>query len=197
MKTYISLLRGINVSGQKPVKMPDLKKMFENLGYLNVQTYIQSGNVIFSSNSDLPVKELAIKIETSIREKFKFDVPVFIKSEDELQAIIEANPYRNSDGSLTEKIYITFLEINPDEALVEKINILNFLPDRFAIKGREVFIDCASGYGTTKLSNTFFENRLKVKATTRNWKTVNTLLQMATNIQTQSGSPSSNADRSY
>lgn len=170
------MLRGINVSGQKSVRMPELKKLFESLGYHNVQTYIQSGNVVFGAREIDDNASIALHIENAIGTHFGFDVPVIIRSEDQLHAIIEANPYCNPDGSVAEKIYITFLSKVPDPQLVENISTISFYPDRFEIKGRDIYLNCAGGYGTTKLSNTFFENKLKVRATTRNWNTVITLM---------------------
>jgi uncharacterized protein (DUF1697 family) len=179
MKTYISMLRGINVSGQKLIKMPELKRLYEDIGFGRVVTYIQSGNVVFSTEDDLPAEGFAQIIEQAIREKFSFDVPVIIRTPDELKDIVKAIPFKNSEGVVPEKIYITFLDEVPEEGNVLKINPFDYKPDRFVIKGKEIYLDCASGYGTTKLSNTFFENKLKVRATTRNLKTVRQLIQLA------------------
>jgi uncharacterized protein (DUF1697 family) len=179
MKTYISMLRGINVSGQKLIKMPDLKKLYEDIGFRGVATYIQSGNVIFNTGEGLSSKDLAIKIEKAILITFGFDVPVIIRTMDEMKEIISANPFQNDEGIVAEKIYITFLEDVPDEEKAMKINPFDFRPDRFIIKGKEIYLSCSSGYGTTKLSNTFFENRLKVRATTRNWNTLNKLAELS------------------
>jgi uncharacterized protein (DUF1697 family) len=173
------MLRGINVSGHNPIKMPELKILCENLGYKEVQTYIQSGNIIFKTTDNQTAKDVSSKVECAILKQFGFHVPVITRTPDELQEIINGNPLRNADGTVADKIYITFLENEPLPEDTGKINPVGYLPDRFVIKGKEIYIDCAGGYGTTKLSNTFFENKLKVRATTRNWKTVNALLELA------------------
>jgi uncharacterized protein (DUF1697 family) len=179
MKTYISILRGINVTGYRMIKMPELKKLYEGLGFIDVVTYIQSGNVIFKAIDNPGIKELSLKIEKEILKQFGYDVPVIIRTPEEMTAALTANPFRNADGTVADKIYITFLGDIPGEENLEKINPVNYLPDRFIILGKEIYLDCAAGYGTTKLSNTFFENKLKVRATTRNWKTVNALVELA------------------
>jgi uncharacterized protein (DUF1697 family) len=180
MKTLISILRGINVTGHRLIRMPDLKKLYEEIGFVGVKTYIQSGNVIFNADELLTGKEIAAIIEKAIMQQFGFDVPVIIRTPDEIAAVIRSNPFQNADGTVADKIYITFLEEYPSQENLERISTVNFYPDRFIIKEREIYLDCAGGYGTTKLSNTFFENRLKVKATTRNWKTINKLLELST-----------------
>ena len=173
------MLRGINVSGKNLIKMPELADLFRKLGFSSVQTYIQSGNVIFRTDDDCSVQILSAKIEQAILDRFRFNVAVVLRTPGELDSAIQHNPFQNADGSKKENIYITFLENPPLTDHLDKIEKLSFLPDRFVIRGTEIYIDCAGGYGTTKLSNSFFENKLKVRATTRNWKTVNTLLEMA------------------
>jgi len=179
MKTYISILRGINVSGQKQILMADLEKLYEGLGFSNIITYIQSGNVIFKTSLNDNIKELSAKIEEAIQQKYGFNVPVILRTPDEMKEIINANPFQQLKGNHPKKLYVTFLEEKPQTAFVEKINHFDFLPDKFIINEKEVYLNCAAGYGTTKLSNTFFENKLKVRATTRNWNTVNKLLELA------------------
>lgn len=179
MTTFITMLRGINVSGQKKILMPDLKALFEGLGFNRVIIYIQSGNVIFDSDLSIPALTLSSRIEKAILDKFGFNIPVIIRTINEMQALIKANPFIKETGQVTGKLYVTFLEKEPVSGQVEKIKPFDFLPDKFKYHNREIYLQCAAGYGTTKLSNTFFENKLKVKATTRNWNTVNKLLELA------------------
>jgi uncharacterized protein (DUF1697 family) len=173
------MLRGINVSGHNPIKMAELKKLYETIGFQDVKTYIQSGNIVFKTTGNQLSKDVSVTIESAILEQFGFHVPVITRSPEELLGIINGNPFRNADNTVFDKIYITFLEDIPLQELTVNINPLGFLPDRFVITGREIYISCTSGYGTTKLSNTFFENKLKMKATTRNWKTIRALVEMA------------------
>lgn len=173
------MLRGINVSGQKLIKMPDLKRLYEDLGFIGVVTYIQSGNVVFSTGGNDFAEDLAQKIEKAIQERFGFSVAVIIRTTDELKEVVRAVPFKNPEGVIPEKIYITFLDNIPEEGNVLKINPFDYKPDRFIIIGKEIYLNCASGYGTTKLSNAFFENKLKIRATTRNWNTINKLIELA------------------
>ena len=177
METYISLLRGINVSGQKKVNMKELKEVYEGLGLENVRTYIQSGNVVFN-HKKTPVKKLIANLEQAIAENFGFDVPVQIRTKAELERIIAENPFLKEKGLELEKNYVIFLAKEPDKAQLEKVNDLSYAPERFIISGTTIYFYCPNGYGNAKLNNNLFESKLKVSATTRNWKTVNVLAGM-------------------
>lgn len=178
METYISILRGINVSGHKKIQMDDLKALFENLKFKTVTTYIQSGNVIFKASKQRD-EVLAKKIEEAIYSKYNFEVPAIIRSVQEMRNIIAVNPLLKESNIDAEKLHVTFLEEVPDKTKVDSIKSSGYSPDKFIIIGKEIFLYCPNGYGITKLSNNFFENKLKVSATTRNWKTVNKLLELA------------------
>ncbi|MDB5248390.1 MAG: hypothetical protein JWQ40_2784 [Segetibacter sp.] len=179
MKTFISILRGINVSGQRRILMTDLKVLYESLGFKEVVTYIQSGNVIFKTGEDASNEELAKKIEQAITEKYEFEVPVIIRCVVEIEQVISVNPFLKNRGINTEKLHVTFLATNPTPATLQNMCAFSFPPDEFVIIGTEVFLHVPGSYGETKLSTNFFESKLKVSATTRNWKTVNKLLELA------------------
>jgi len=179
MQIFISILRGINVSGQKKILMIDLKALYENLKFTDVETYIQSGNVIFKSNEKLSDIEFAKKIEEEIYKKYDFQVPVIIRRIDEMKHIISANPFLKEENIDLKKIHVTFLSEVPDKKNVESIVSVDFSPDKFVIRRKEVYLYIPDSYGETKISNNFFEKKLKVKATTRNWNTVNKLSEMA------------------
>ena len=179
MQTFISILRGINVSGQKKIWMADLKKLYEGLSFSDVKTYIQSGNVIFESDSKSSEIQLAKKIEKAIFTKYNFEVPVIIRTKEELGKIVSQNPFTKEKNIDLKKLHVTFLSEAPDKEKIDQIKQVDFLPDRFAIKGKEIYLHIPVSYGETKLSNKFFENKLKVSATTRNWNTVNKLFEMA------------------
>lgn len=171
MQTYVSLLRGINVSGTKKVPMSDLTDVYSSLGFTDITTYIQSGNVIFRSEKN--PDGLSEMIEHAIYAKFGFDVPVLIRTKDEWQEIISLNPFINDPDVDPEKLHVTLLSDFPKPELVQKLESFASPPDKFVLTEKSIFLYCPGGYGITKLSNTFFENKLKVKATTRNWKSVN------------------------
>ena len=181
METYISILRGINVGSHNKIQMTDLKKLYEDLKLKHVITYIQSGNVIFTASKENDEK-LARKIEDSIYSKYSIDVPVIIRSEEEMKKIVASNAMLQDATVNKEKLHVTFLATLPDKTKVESIKHLDYSPDKFIIMGKEIFLYCPNGYGITKLSNNFFENKLKVKATTRNWKTVNKLVDIAADL---------------
>lgn len=174
-QTFVALLRGINVSGKNKIFMDDLRAMFESLGLTEVKTYVQSGNVIFSGGSS--AHELEGIIKKAILEKFTFDVPVLVKTKEEMQATLRNNLYIHRNNVSLDKLHVTFLSEVPSEANLKNAHI-NVLPDEFMVLGKEVYLYIPGGYGNTKLSNTYFESKLKVRATTRNWKTVNELVKM-------------------
>jgi len=175
MNTYISMLRGINVSGQKKIRMADLKNMYETLRFGNVQTYVQSGNVIFDSDEQDFV-ELRKNIEAQIEKTFGFSVPVLLRTADDFKRVIENHPFKNEEAI---RVLVTFLYTQPEQSKFEELKQYKDKVDQFAIGEQEIFLFCPGGYGRTKLSNAFFEKKLDVVATTRNWKSVNTLYQMA------------------
>ncbi len=178
MQTYISILRGINVSGQKLLKMDALKAMYENLKFKNVKTYIQSGNVIFQF-SEKNNQELEKLIEKTILKTFAFEVPIMVKGINEIENVLNHNPFVNKRKEDITKLHVTFLSEEPEQTLINKLKEGQYNSDEFIIVGKTVYLFCPNGYGNTKLNTNFFENKLKVKATTRNWKTTNELFNIA------------------
>ena len=176
MITYISMLRGINVSGQKKIRMEALRSTYEKLELANVQTYLQSGNVVFDSTEGDPDR-LAKQIEAQIEQDFGFSVPVLIRTGTDFLRIISQNPFLTARSEDPSHLYVTFLYDSPAPALTKQINFPGE-GDEFVIGEKEVFLFCPNGYGRTKLNNNFFEKKLKLLATTRNWKTVNALYEL-------------------
>jgi len=181
METYIAILRGINVSGQKLIKMAALKAAFEEKGFRDVMTYIQSGNIIFRAE-DKKEDALSLKVSKLIMNGFGFEVPVIIRNSSSLAGIIRSNPFLNEKGILADKFHVTFLSEAPETKRRQELEKLSFGNERFVILGREIYLYCPNGYGNTKLSNNFFENKLKVTATTRNWATVNKLAELSSGV---------------
>jgi uncharacterized protein (DUF1697 family) len=177
MQIYIAILRGVNVSGHKKLPMAELRELLAELKYRDIRTYIQSGNIVFGSDAkDSSV--FAAQIAKKIKEKYGFDVPVLTRTVTEMKQALESNPFLKEKNTDPEKLHITFLDEAPSKENFDKANAYSCEPDRFHIHGREVYVYCPNGYGNTKLSNTFFENKLKVNATTRNLKTVRELVRM-------------------
>jgi uncharacterized protein (DUF1697 family) len=177
MTTWIALLRGINVSGQRMIKMDALKSLFESLHLKNVRTYLQSGNVVF----DCPEKEaegLGKRIEAKIRHDLGFEVPVILRSSVAIRNTLRDNPFLTERKEDTAHLYVIFLAEEPAAGGFEKLAGITSQEDEFIPAGKEIYLFCPGGYGNTKFSNGFFEGKLKMTATTRNWKTVTALAAM-------------------
>jgi uncharacterized protein (DUF1697 family) len=172
----IALLRGINVSGRKIAPMTDVKRAFESLSFENVRTYAQSGNVIFDCTRGETAK-IAPRVEEKLSKTFGFSTKVLIRTQRELEKIIESNPLIDSADMVgPDKLYVTFLSDRPDETAASTLDIKLDQGEKFVIVGKEVYLFCPNGYAKTKLNNALFETKLKTVATTRNWKTINKLL---------------------
>jgi uncharacterized protein (DUF1697 family) len=182
MQTYICILRGINVSGSKIIKMEALRKMFDDLNFKNAQTYIQSGNIVFQ-DKQTACEILEKKIARRILGDFGFEVPVMVKEPGELKAALRNNPFVNQRTLDATKLHATFLSSLPAKEGLEKIKGGNYGADEYIFDGKIIYLYCPDGYGNTKLNNNFFESKLKVSATTRNWRTINELVRMAEAIQ--------------
>jgi uncharacterized protein (DUF1697 family) len=175
--TYVALLRGINVSGQKKVPMAVLRDVFAGLGHTDVVTYIQSGNVVFDAERE-DLDTLRREIEAAIVDEFGFDVPVVIRTSTQLASIIAASPYTQS-GADSARLAVAFLNDVPVAGRAAMVDASGSPPDELALVRGEVYLHCPTGFGRTKLTNTFLEKRLGVTATTRNWKTVTKLAALA------------------
>jgi len=176
MKRFIALLRGINVSGQKKIKMSELKTLFENLGFQSVETYIQSGNVIFSAKAK-SVTSLPSIIMYGIKNKFQFDVQVIILTPQEIDLALRNNPFIKKKKEI-ERLYTMFLSTKPSIEYVKKLNETDFSPEEYFINGKYIYLFFPNGAGKAKLNNNYIENKLKVTGTTRNWKTLTALSEL-------------------
>ena len=174
MSVYISLLRGINVTGQKRVKMEELRTLYKSLGFKNVKTYIQSGNVIFNSDKG-DVSSLVKIIESGIKQQFGFDVQVLITSPKKLRETMKNIP-NDFDKN---KACVVFLFETPIHIPWDDLYSAKQETEQFDISDDIVYLYCPLGYARTKLSTNFFERKLKVTATTRNLKTINKLLALS------------------
>ncbi len=178
MHTYIALLRGINVNGQKLMSMEKLRSLLEDLGLTGVTTYIQSGNVVFQAGR-VAHFTLEKKIKTSILDIFGFSVPVMVKTKEEWEEIISRNPFMGKKGIDESFLHVTLLSDTPNQSVVDEIMAGEYGMDECILSGKVAYLYCPNGYGKTKLSNSFFEKQTKLIATTRNWKTVLKLRELA------------------
>ncbi len=182
MQTYISILRGINVSGQNLLKMADLKTLYEQLSFQQVSTYIQSGNVVFRS-PEQKTETLAERISHQIKSTYGYDVPVLVRTIEHWQNIVANNPFAKDTSKDPAFLHVTFLAAAPESNHPDAILSKAMEGEEIHITPEAVYLYCPHGYGRTKLNNTFLEARLGVSATTRNWKTTQKLLEIAQNIQ--------------
>jgi len=181
MTTFISILRGINVSGQRIIRMAALKKIYGELGFLNVTSYLQSGNIIFQTDPDKAFN-LAETISNRIRDDLGIEVRVIVLTMDMIKQIIECNPFGPDPAKDSKYMHVTFLASEAGEYDAKAILSKKAENEDIMITGNVVYLYCPNGYGRTKLTNNFLEARLKVTATTRNWKTTNELLRLAATL---------------
>lgn len=178
MERKIAILRGINVGGKRKILMADLKELMGSLGYQNIQTYIQSGNLIFELDKKIESNEIAENIENAIEKNFNLEVPVIVLSAEEIENAVANNPFYKADADIN-KLHLTFLNEVPDKEKLAFVESFDHSPDQFKIIGKNAFIYCEDSYHKSKLTNDLFEKKLKVKATTRNWKTVLKLWELS------------------
>ncbi|MBD0402773.1 DUF1697 domain-containing protein [Flammeovirga sp. EKP202] len=175
---YISLLRGINVGGRRKILMKDLKELYQKEEVEELQTYIQSGNVLFQSKAIVEA-DFSQVIKERIQEQYGFDVPVITVDLQTLKNVVKLNPYFGENVSI-DSLHLTVLSIIPEKDKLEQI-VSPVNGDEFFIHDRFVFIHCQGKYSQSKLSNQYFEKKLGVEATTRNWKTVEKLIALHEN----------------
>jgi uncharacterized protein (DUF1697 family) len=181
MQQYITFLRGVNMTGHNSVKMADLSALYKDLGYKDAVTYIQSGNVIFSRTDGSSDQQVALRIERAIFDKFTYSVPVMIRTVEEMKNLMSDNPFLGEENFQPSKMAVVLLHEEASSDQILKVINVDYPPDKFKISGKEIFIYCPNGFGRTKLYTNFFEKKMGVTGTARNWKTMTTLLQMAEN----------------
>lgn len=177
MRTYVSLLRGINVSGQKKIRMAELRKLYESLGFSRVESYLQSGNVVFAGRQEDRSSIINV-IAQEIQRAYGFSVSIILRDASDIQRIFTSNPFLATREEDPARLYVTFLAEDPPVAALDSLGSPEGVRDEFRVVDREVFLFCPGGYGRTRFSNDFFEKHLKVVATTRNWRTVTALHDM-------------------
>ena len=178
MTTYISILRGINVGGNRKILMADLKKIYSNLKFKNISTYIQSGNVVFDSPNSNEKSIIEETLQKAIYNAYGFEVQVIVRTANELIDIFNKNPFLSNDNLVPKKLYLSFLKEEPSKDKLLNISQIDTSPDLYSISGKDIFVYCNSKFSDCKLTNLFFERKLKVTATTRNWNTITKLHQM-------------------
>lgn len=174
---HVALLRGINVGGKRILPMKDLAAIFTKLGAKEVQTYIQSGNVVFSAPAAL-AKGLAASADKAIQAKFGFSVPITLRSAQGLEAIVKANPHLKGGADL-ETLHVAFLAGQPAPALAKALLNPGVDGEEFELRGSEIYLMFPKGLAKTKVTNAYFDSKLRTISTGRNWRTTLTLLELA------------------
>lgn len=175
MATYLALLRGINVGPTTAIAMEGLRKLFEALGHEDVRTHLRTGNVVFSAGGR--AASLAAEIEKRVAEDLGVPSTVMVLTAAQLKKIVDANPLAGGSRDAA-KLHVTFLSEAPERDRVCRLDRLPAGGEEFAVVGSAVYLHCPDGYGRTRLSNVNVERALGVRATTRTWRVVNTLLDM-------------------
>ena len=177
MTGFVSLLRGINVGGNRKIRMDDLKALYESLGLQDAIPYLQTGNVVFRSD-EADVARLRRHIEDGIEKQFGFHVEVIVRTSAEIREIIETNPFRDQESKESKWVVVLFLAARPDDSAQEDLLKSYVGPEEIFITGKELYIYYTNGIGRSKLSLSLIEKKLKTVGTARNWNTVLQLQKM-------------------
>lgn len=176
MTTHLALLRGINVSGHNMMKMDALKIMLENIGFQNIRTYLQTGNVFVDSEED--ASKVGFMIKQEIFKVFGHEVPTIVITKEDLELCFKNNAFLKEKDIDTKKLYVAFVSTQLKKENINDLKISQFKPDEASIDGNRIFIKYAVGAGKTRFDQKYIEKKLNITATIRNWNTVTNLLAM-------------------
>jgi uncharacterized protein (DUF1697 family) len=174
---YVALLRSVNVAGHGRLAMNELRASFEGLQYSGVTTYIQTGNVLFSTGSKSEAA-IAATIEQRLADDFGDSPAVILRTVPEFLRVAAASPYAKA-GANPSRHHVTFLATKPTAEALAALTLPASGRDELVVHGREVYVHTPDGYAETKYTGTFLERRLGVVSTTRNWNTVTKLGALA------------------
>jgi uncharacterized protein (DUF1697 family) len=174
--TCLALLRGINLGPKNKIPMPCLVEIFTKAGCDNVRTYIQSGNVIFSAALEISTR-LPDLITTQIQKRFGYRVPVMLRMTGEMREVVRRNPFIK-EGAAEDTLHVLFLADLPKLNAVNSLDPDRSPPNRFILRGKEVYLLFPDGVSRTKLTNAYFDSKLGTIGTVRSWRTVNKLLEL-------------------
>lgn len=175
-ESYLALLRAINVGGKNKLPMPALRELFVDAGCQEVQSYIQSGNVLFKAEPQA-VSPLPALLSASIAERFDLRVPIILRSQAQLADVLSHNPFIE-EGAALEALHVLFLAHSPTAERVSALDPDRSPPDVYRVRGQEIYLCLPNGAGNTKLTNAYFDSKLATISTGRNWRTVTTLFEM-------------------
>jgi uncharacterized protein (DUF1697 family) len=175
MARHIALLRGINLGARNRVPMPELRELLAQSGYEEPRTLLQSGNVVLSSRKQPDA--VGRELEGLIAERFGLEIPIVVRSRDELAAVIDGNPLADV-ATDPKRFQVSFLSAAPDTAVVEALEAADVEPERIAVRGKEIYVWHAGGIQRSPASKLLTDAKLGVTATARNWNTVTKLLEL-------------------
>jgi uncharacterized protein (DUF1697 family) len=173
----VALLRGINVGGKNKLPMADLSAMFTGAGCSGVQTYIQSGNVVFDAPAAL-ADSVPGRIERAIADRFGYRIPVVMRAAGDLATISRGNPFL-AGGADPDTLHVVFLAGAPDASRVAALDPHRSPPDQLLVRGRELYLRCPDGFARTRFTSAYFDTTLATTTTVRNWRTVEKLTELA------------------
>jgi uncharacterized protein (DUF1697 family) len=182
MPVILCMLRGINVGGHNRVKMDDLKVLFISLKLRDPQTYVQSGNIIFTTD-ERDLAKLTKILETAIHKEFGFQSDAILRSAKDLREVIANNPFGKRKDIHPGKLLVTFFSADPGEAARNQVRAIPCDPEEIFIDGREAYIYFPNGAGRSKLNWAVIPKTLKVQGTARNWNSVTKMLEIAENME--------------
>ena len=172
---YVALLRGVNVGGKNKLPMAELRNIFTAAGCAAVQTYIQSGNVVFEATPSL-AEGVAEIVKLAIRQRFGYETAVVVRSSEELRQVVASNPFDTSGDP--QFLQVAFLEDTPSAEAVSRLDPERSPPDAFAVRGHNIYLHFPNGVARSRLTNEYLAAQLQTASTMRNWRTVLTLLEM-------------------
>jgi uncharacterized protein (DUF1697 family) len=176
MPRQVALLRGINIRSVRRVSMPELRELLTELGYDDVRTLLQSGNIVLGS--DKAPDKLARALERQIADRLGVETDVIVRTRDELAEVVERNPLAEVADD-PRRYQVSFLSAEPDAEVVRELSELDVAPERVIVSGREVYAWHPNGLQRSALAKLLTDKKLGVTATARNWNTVTKLLELA------------------
>jgi uncharacterized protein (DUF1697 family) len=179
---YVALLRGINVGGKAKLPMRELSAIFAASGATNVQTYIQSGNVVFEAGSEAAAGACVARVTAEIARVYGYPGRIVLRSAKEMRACLAGNPFAGAAAS-EDALHVYCLAHQPDAGAVKGLDPGRSSPDEFVVRGREIYLFLPGGMARTKLSNVYFDSKLKTVSTARNWRTVGKLVEMMSSVE--------------
>lgn len=182
MTVIIAMLRGVNVGGHHQIKMEDLRTLCKSLKFTDAQTYVQSGNVIFSTE-EKNLLQVAKKLEDAIGKRFGFRPSVILRTPDELRKVVAQNPFAKRTGIEPSKLLVTFHADDPGNEARDGVLAIKANPEELHFIGRELYIHFPNGMGRSKLPLALIQKIVKTPGTARNWNSVTKMLEMAEKLE--------------